>query len=153
MILVQTNQGGLTMNTNGSTKLPYLIVAGLGAIGGALSVLLARKESREYIREHGAKGLEYLSQTSAKLRERTAGLVGKGRELMSGCCATTDTTGESATMPSMATSPRSTSANGHCRLILHPLRQRSTKACERIRGTRATVSLCRERRDNSRVDC
>jgi len=84
------------MNTNGSTKLPYLIVAGLGAIGGALSVLLARKEPREYIREHGAKGLEYLSQTSAKLRERTAGLVGKGRELMSGCCATTGTTGESA---------------------------------------------------------
>ena len=85
------------MNTNGSSKLPYLIVAGLGAIVGALSVLLARKESREYIREHGAKGLEYLSQTSAKVRERTEGLVGKGRELMSGCCATTDTTGESAT--------------------------------------------------------
>ena len=85
------------MNTNGSSKLPYVIVAGLGAIGGALLVLLARKESREYIRDRGAKGLEYLSQTGAKVRERSEGLVAKGRELMSGCCATTDTTGESAT--------------------------------------------------------
>lgn len=85
------------MNTNGSSKLLYLIVAGLGAIGGALSVLLARKESREFIRDRGAKGLEHLNQTGAKVRERSEGLVAKGRELMSGCCATTDTTGESAT--------------------------------------------------------
>jgi hypothetical protein len=86
------------MNTQGSSKLAFgLIAAGLGAIGGALSVLLARKESREYIREHGAKGLEYLNQTSTKLRERTDDLVGKGRELMSGCCASAEGKSESAT--------------------------------------------------------
>ena len=86
------------MNNNDSSKLPYLVIAAaLGAIGGALSVLLARKESREYIREHGAKSLEYLNQTSAKLRERTEGLVAKDLELMSGCCASAESTGESAT--------------------------------------------------------
>jgi len=85
------------MNNKDSSKLPYLaIAAALGAIGGALSVLLARKESREFLRERSAKGLEYLNQTSAKLRERTEGLVGKGRELMSGCCASAENTNESA---------------------------------------------------------
>ena len=86
------------MESQGSSKLPFLIVAGLGAIGGALSVLLARKESREYIREHGAKGLEIMQQTGVKLRERSEGLVHKGRELMSGCCASAGRTSESATV-------------------------------------------------------
>jgi len=86
------------MDNNRSAKLPVgLIAAGLGAIGGALSVLLARKESRERIIEQGAKGLEYLNQTSAKLRERTEGIVGKGRELMSSCCASAERSKESAT--------------------------------------------------------
>lgn len=86
------------MNTNASSKLLYLtIAAGLGAIGGAISVLLARKDSREYIRERSAQGLEYLNQTGAKLRESTSGVVEKGRELMSRCCATADTAGGSAT--------------------------------------------------------
>ena len=67
------------MENKASSKLTFgLIVAGLGAIGGALSVLLARKESREYIREKSTKGVEYLNQTGAKLRERTEGIVGKG---------------------------------------------------------------------------
>lgn len=79
------------MNNQGSSKLAFgLVAAGLGAIAGALSVLLARKESREYIREHSAKGLEYLNQTSAKLRERTGGVIEKGRELMSGCCGSAE---------------------------------------------------------------
>jgi hypothetical protein len=85
------------MKNHGTSGLPYFIAAALGAIGGALSVLLARKESREIIRDRGVKGMEYLNQTSAKVRERSQGLVAKGRELMSGCCATTDSTGESAT--------------------------------------------------------
>jgi len=86
------------MNNQGSSKLAFgLIAAGLGAVGGALTVLLARKESREYIREHGAKGLEYIHQTGAKLRERSEGLVEKGRELMSGCCASVEAKSESAT--------------------------------------------------------
>jgi gas vesicle protein len=76
-----------------SSKLPFFIIAaGLGAIAGALSVLLARKESREYLRERGAKGLEYLGETGAKLRESGTGLMEKGRELMKGCCATAERT-------------------------------------------------------------
>ena len=79
------------MNNKNNSTLPLLIIAaGLGAIAGALSVLLARKESREYLRERGAKGLEYVNQTSAKLRESSAGLMEKGREFMNRCCATTD---------------------------------------------------------------
>lgn len=86
------------MNTNASSRFAYLtIAAGLGAIVGGLSVLLARKDSREYMREHGAKGLEYLNQTGAKLRESTEGLMAKGRDLMSGCCAAADGTGRRAT--------------------------------------------------------
>ena len=81
------------MNTNAPSRLPYLIIAaGLGAIVGALSLLLARKDSREYIRERGAKGLEYLNQTGTKLREGSESLVGKGRELMSRCCTTAEST-------------------------------------------------------------
>jgi len=84
------------MNNQDSSKLAFgLVAAGLGAIAGALSVLLARKESREYIRDHGTKGLEYLNQTGAKLRQRTEGVIGKGRELMSGCCASTASKSES----------------------------------------------------------
>ena len=78
------------MGMNASTKLPYLIIAaGVGAIGGALSILLARKESREYIRERSAKGLEYLNQAGAKLQKGTEDLVEKGREIITGYCGTT----------------------------------------------------------------
>ncbi|HET7004358.1 MAG TPA: hypothetical protein VFK65_02625 [Candidatus Binatia bacterium] len=86
------------MENKASSKLTFgLIVAGLGAIGGALSVLLARKESREYIREKSTKGVEYLNQTGAKLRERTEGIVGKGRELMNACCGSARSKAESTT--------------------------------------------------------
>jgi len=87
------------MNARNSSKLPFLIVAGVGAIGGALSVLLARKESREYIRERGAKGFEYMQQTGTKLRSRTEGIIEKGRELMSGCCASAKPEDQSARHP------------------------------------------------------
>jgi len=86
------------MNNQDSSKLAFgLVAAGLGVIAGALSVLLARKESREYIREHGTKGIEYLNQTGAKLRQRTEGVIGKGRELMSGCCASAKSGTDSVT--------------------------------------------------------
>ena len=83
------------MSNNASTKLPYLVIAvAVGAIGGALSVLLSRKESREYMRERSAKGMEYLNQAGAKLHESTEGLVGKGREIIGKYCGTTDAAGE-----------------------------------------------------------
>ena len=85
------------MSNNASTKLPYLaIAAGIGAVGGALSVLLARKESREYMRERGAQGLECLNQAGTKLYESTESLVEKGREIMGRYCGTSETTGEHA---------------------------------------------------------
>lgn len=93
------------MNTHGSSRVAYLIFAGLGAIGGALSVLLARKESRERILEQSAKGLEYLNQTGAKLRERTEGIVGKGRELMSGCCASAEQSKDSTAQTAQGDKP------------------------------------------------
>ena len=94
-VLVKTIQE-VAMSNNASTKLPYLVIAvAIGAIGGALSVLLSRKESREYIRERGAKGMEYLNQAGAKLHESTESLVGKGREIIGKYRGTTDTAGES----------------------------------------------------------
>jgi hypothetical protein len=85
-------------DNRGSSKLPVGVIAAcLGAIGGALSVLLARRESREYIREKGAKGVEYLNQTGTKLRERTEGIVGKGRELISGYCGSGENKSETTT--------------------------------------------------------
>ena len=87
------------MDSNrGSSKMPIGVIAAcLGAIGGALSVLLARRESREYIREKSAKGVEYLNHTGAKLRERTEGIVGKGRELISGYCGSGENKSDSTT--------------------------------------------------------
>ena len=85
------------MSNNAWTKFPYLaIAAGIGAVGGALSVLLARKESREYMRERGAQGLECLNQAGAKLYESTESWVEKGRELMGKYCGTNETAGERA---------------------------------------------------------
>jgi hypothetical protein len=86
------------MNNQTSSKLAFgLIAAAIGAIGGALAVLLARQESRQYIREHGTKGLEYLNETGAKLRQRSAGIMAKGRTLMSGFCAATGAEGAGST--------------------------------------------------------
>lgn len=83
------------MSNQSTSKLPFgIVAAGLGAIAGALSVLLARKESRQRILEGSAKGLELIEQTGAKVRQHTEGLVAKGRELISGCCATSDKTGK-----------------------------------------------------------
>jgi gas vesicle protein len=76
------------MNTNSESRFRYFWVGlGLGAISAVLSALLARKESREYLREQGAKSLEYLSAGGKKLRESAEGIAQKGRELMSQRCS------------------------------------------------------------------
>ncbi|MFI5223934.1 MAG: hypothetical protein ACHQX3_06795 [Nitrospirales bacterium] len=65
-----------------------LIGLGLGAIGALMAALLARKETRELIRERSTEVLDYLSQQSNKLRETSEAIVEKGKELMShGCCS------------------------------------------------------------------
>jgi gas vesicle protein len=77
------------MNTNGESKFSFLLLGlGLGAIGGVLAMLLARKETRELLRDRSHKSMDYLSQTGNKLRRATEGIVEKGKDLMShGCCA------------------------------------------------------------------
>jgi gas vesicle protein len=72
------------MKTNGESKFSYLLIGlGVGAIGGLMTALFARKETRELLRERSRKTLEYLNQQGKKLRETTEGVVEKGKELVS----------------------------------------------------------------------
>jgi gas vesicle protein len=58
------------MKTREPSKFSYLLCGiGLGAIGGLISALLARKETRDLLRERGRKSLDYVNQQAAKLRE------------------------------------------------------------------------------------
>jgi len=66
------------MKTNGETRFSYFLVGlRLGAIGGLMSALLARKETRDMLRERGANSVEYLNQQKNRLRRTTEGIVGK----------------------------------------------------------------------------
>ena len=82
------------MKTNGESKFSFLLIGlGLGAIGGLMAALLARKETRELVRERGTEALDYLNEQGKKLRETTEAIVEKGKELMShGCCSVDATT-------------------------------------------------------------
>jgi gas vesicle protein len=83
------------MRTNGESKLSYLLIGlGLAAIGGLMAALLARKETRELLRERSTEALDYLSQQGKKLRETTEGIVEKGKDLMSSRCCSVDATTE-----------------------------------------------------------
>jgi gas vesicle protein len=83
------------MKTNGESNFSYLLIGlGLGAIGGLMFELLARKETRELLRERSSKTLDYLNQQGKKLRETTEGIVEKGKELVSHRCDSVDTTTE-----------------------------------------------------------
>ena len=76
------------MNTTSESRFWYFFVGmGLGAIGAVLSAPLARKESRKYLREQGAKSLGYLSAGGKKLLESAEGIAQKGREIMSQRCS------------------------------------------------------------------
>jgi gas vesicle protein len=71
------------MKTNGHSKLPYLLIGlGLGAIGGVFSALLARKETRESLRERSNKSLDYLTQQAGKLREAADEVAKKGKDFI-----------------------------------------------------------------------
>ena len=83
------------MKNNGASNLPNAVIAfGLGAIGGAISVLLARKETREQVLAQGSQSLDYLKEHGKKFRAGTEGIIAKGKELMSQrCCSFQATTG------------------------------------------------------------
>jgi gas vesicle protein len=79
------------MRTNGASKFSFLLIGlALGAIGGLMAALLARKETRELLRERGTKTLNYLNQEGKKLRETTEEMVQKGKELVSRRCCPGD---------------------------------------------------------------
>ena len=83
------------MKTNDESKFSYLLIGlGLGAIGGLMFALLARKETRESLRESSSKTLDYLNQQGKKLRETTEGIVEKGKELVGHRCGSVDATTE-----------------------------------------------------------
>ena len=84
------------MRTNGESKFSYLLIGlGLGAVGGLMIALLARKETRDSLRESSTKTLDYLNQQGKKLRETTEGIVEKGKELVNRRCCSGDATTES----------------------------------------------------------
>jgi gas vesicle protein len=71
------------MTTNGESKFSYLLIGlGLGAIGGLMAAILARKETRELLRERSINSLDYLNQQAEKLRETAEGIVKKGKEFI-----------------------------------------------------------------------
>lgn len=71
------------MTTNDEAKFSYLLVGlGLGAIGGLMAAILARKETRELLRERSINGLDYLNQQAEKLRESAEVIVKKGKEFI-----------------------------------------------------------------------
>ena len=79
------------MRTNGESKFSFLLIGlGMGAIGGLMAALLARKETRDSLRERGTKTLDYLNQQGKKLRESSEGIVAKGKELISQRCCSPD---------------------------------------------------------------
>lgn len=71
------------MTTNGESKFSYLLIGlGLGAIGGLMAAILARKETREALRERGGKSLDYLNQQAGNLRETADVIVQQGKKLL-----------------------------------------------------------------------
>jgi gas vesicle protein len=71
------------MTTNGESKFSYLLIGlGVGAVGGLMAAILARKETREVLRERGGKSLDYLNQQAGKLRETADVIVQQGKNLI-----------------------------------------------------------------------
>ena len=79
------------MRTDNDSKFSFLLIGlGLGAIGGLMAALLARKETRELLRERSSKAVDYLNQQGKTLRETTEAIVEKGKELVSHRCCSGD---------------------------------------------------------------
>ena len=59
-----------------------LIGLGLGAIGGLMAAIFARKETREELRKRSGKSLDFLNQQAGKLRETADVIVQQGKKLI-----------------------------------------------------------------------
>jgi gas vesicle protein len=71
------------MPTNGESKFSSLLIGlGLGAIGGLMAAILARRETRETLRERSGKSLDYLNRQAGKLRDTTDVIVQQGKKLI-----------------------------------------------------------------------
>ena len=71
------------MTTNGESKFSYLLIGlSLGAVGGLMAAIIARKETREVLRERSGKSLDYLNQQAGKLRETADVIVQQGKKLI-----------------------------------------------------------------------
>lgn len=86
---------------NGGSKLSYLLVGlSLGTLGGLLAAILARKETREVLRERGGKSLDYLNQQAGRLRETADVIVQQGKKVMA--CKGSDSPEHSTTAEKQA---------------------------------------------------
>ena len=71
------------MTTNGESKFSHLLIGlGLGAIGGLIAAILARRETREALSERSGKSLDFLNQQAGKLRETADMIVQQGKKLI-----------------------------------------------------------------------
>lgn len=71
------------MTTNGESKFSHLLIGlGLGAIGGLIAAILARRETREALLERSGKSLDYRNQQAGKLRETADVIVQQGKKLI-----------------------------------------------------------------------
>lgn len=71
------------MKTREPGTLSYILIGiGVAAIGALLSSLLARRETREVLRERSRKSLDYLNQQAAKLREAADEIVKKAKDFV-----------------------------------------------------------------------
>src|SRR4029079_464993 len=71
------------MAANGESKFSYLFIAlGLGAVGGLMAAIIARKETREVYSERSVKRRDYLIQQVVTLRETADVIVQQGKKLI-----------------------------------------------------------------------
>ncbi len=82
------------MTANGESTFLYLLIGlGLGAVGGSMAAILARKETRAVLRERGGKSLDFLNEQAGKLRETADVIVQQGKKLIA--CQGSDSIGHS----------------------------------------------------------
>jgi gas vesicle protein len=86
-LLNENDEGRKHMEMKSESRISYLLVGiGLGAIGGLVVALLARKEAREKVLERGSKSLNYLKEQGQRLRESSKEAAKKGRNLIGRQC-------------------------------------------------------------------